>query len=165
MDIGFLSRYYGNRIFWFFAGPIRRSFRYFFRGQGRAVKILIHRSDKILLVRPNYGHREWTIPGGAVDGNESFEHAARRETMEELGIHLNNLATVCSYEHVHEYQNTDIGVFAASVQDDGFTIDGIEIKEAAWFSFNALPPDRRSRTDKILNEFRASTAANSLLTR
>lgn len=45
------------------------------------------RDGAVLMVRHRYRGREWwTLPGGAVDGDETFEQAAVREMREETGL-------------------------------------------------------------------------------
>lgn len=57
-----------------------------------AVVAIINNENSVLLMkRVNYGNdhgEDWVYPGGAVDGVEAFDTAARRETFEEAGIIL-----------------------------------------------------------------------------
>src|SRR5262249_155068 len=110
MEVDFLARYYWNRIFWTFARPIRKTFRYFRPPKGRAVKVIINDGTKIVFAGINYSPRLWTIPGGGVARNETFEDAARREVWEELGLHIGSLSPAGEYLHPHEY-----GVFQTKV--------------------------------------------------
>jgi 8-oxo-dGTP diphosphatase len=49
---------------------------------------LVERDGAVLLIRLNYGPRDgqWALPGGLVEGDETTEHAAIRETKEETGF-------------------------------------------------------------------------------
>jgi len=49
---------------------------------------IVERDGGVLLVRLNYGPRDgrWALPGGLVEGDETPEHAAIRETREETGF-------------------------------------------------------------------------------
>jgi 8-oxo-dGTP diphosphatase len=60
------------------------------RGQRPAARILLlDAKDRVLLFRFAAADRPpfWATPGGAVDPGESYEQAARRELIEETGIH------------------------------------------------------------------------------
>jgi len=105
-------------------------------------------SGELLLVR----HRDvgmWVLPGGEVDGNETFEGAARRELIEEAGISatFNGLALLARVEF-HGDGHTTWGVlpiYEASADATDLSIedpDG-EIVDAQWF--DTLPEDTRDR--------------------
>ena len=51
--------------------------------------LLLDATNRVLLFRFDPGDRPpfWATPGGAVDPGESYEDAARRELVEETGIH------------------------------------------------------------------------------
>lgn len=58
-------------------------------GRNGAAGLLLHRSGKILLqLRAPWVHNggTWGIPGGARDSHESWQEAAVREAIEEIGI-------------------------------------------------------------------------------
>lgn len=58
---------------------------------------------KLLIVKPNY-KEGWQVPGGTVDKNESPKDAAIRETKEEIGITVEDLAFLSV-----EYKGPQIG--------------------------------------------------------
>lgn len=52
---------------------------------------------EVLLVHPSGSynrHAPWSIPKGLVDGDESLEAAARRETLEETGVTAGSLSSL-----------------------------------------------------------------------
>lgn len=60
----------------------------------RAARLLVvdPRSGAVLLMQyEDGGRRWWATPGGALDGEETFEQAAIREAAEELGMAARNL--------------------------------------------------------------------------
>ena len=56
---------------------------------GSAVLVFNERNEVLLQLRTDTG--KWGIPGGAMEPGESFEETARRELLEETGLHLKNL--------------------------------------------------------------------------
>lgn len=106
-------------------------------------------SGAVLLVR----HRDvdmWVLPGGEVDGGESFEAAARRELTEEAGIEaaFDGLALLGRVEF-HGDGHTTWGVlpiYEGTAESTELTVedpDG-EIVRARWFE--TLPDDARDRS-------------------
>ena len=56
------------------------------------VRVIVYRDDgRILLVRSCFSRQEWALPGGGVNRNESYEQAAVREVLEEIGLKIHNL--------------------------------------------------------------------------
>lgn len=107
-------------------------------------------NEKLLLTRPNYGHRLWTVPGGAVEKNETYEDGARREIMEELGIEIAELTMRGGYEMIFDYKEFTVKTFIAHVKTEACVIDRIEVKEAHWFQLSELPWDRTPRVDELI---------------
>lgn len=142
--------YFLHKIFWLFFKPIRTLYRFFARPSGTAVKVLLVHNNSFLLVRPTYGHRNWTIPGGAVEKGESNEDAAKREIFEELKIGLKDVKLFGQYTATVDYKLDTVFCFFAEVSKKDFQVDGVEIKEAKWFEKRDLPKERVPRVDKIL---------------
>jgi len=109
-------------------------------------------SGDLLLVR-HEGVDLWVLPGGGVDGAESFREAAERELGEEAGIDAayRGLAMLNRVEITHgEYRTWGVlPVFRAEAETTETAIedpDG-EISAARWFDPNRLPEDTRDRED------------------
>ena len=154
MESPFWFRYAANRIFWSFAAPMRKMYRYLFRPTLRGVKVVIFNKDSVLLVRPNYAHRLWTFPGGSVESHETYEEAAIREAEEETGLKIGPLSFIREYETIHDSTKNISRAFVTHTNADEVRVDGIEIKEAGWFPLNALPEDRVPRVDVTLEVYR-----------
>jgi 8-oxo-dGTP diphosphatase len=57
-----------------------------------AAAVIINDSDEVLLVKHNYGHFNWEIPGGHAEANEFIVATAVREVLEETGLDVRVLA-------------------------------------------------------------------------
>mgnify|MGYP001590913744 CR=1 FL=1 len=137
----------------YIANPLRRVYWFIFRPETRGAKTLIQFQDSFLFVRLGYAHKSWTFPGGGVKRKESFEEAARRETFEEVGVHLDKLEMFYGYKNVHEYKRDTVQCFYSKVNTPDFKIDGLEIVEAGWFTLDKLPFPRPPRVDDILRKY------------
>ena len=85
----------------------------------RAAAIVVE-GDSILLVKhqghgPEDGYVWWVPPGGGVEGEESLEECARRETLEETGlsVELGNIAYIREFIEP-EYHHCEIFFLATS---------------------------------------------------
>ncbi len=47
--------------------------------------VITNDTDEVLLLKANYGDRNWGLPGGALDPGETMHEALLRECREELG--------------------------------------------------------------------------------
>jgi 8-oxo-dGTP diphosphatase len=110
--------------------------------------IVYRDTGELLLVRHDAVDM-WVLPGGEVDGSESFREAARRELTEEAGIDaaFDGLAMLGRVEF-HCDGHTTWGVlpiYAGEASAVTLTVDDPdgEITDADWFA--ELPEDARDR--------------------
>ena len=116
------------KLYWFLVRP--RTF---------GVQCVIQRGDAILLVRNTYGRRQWTFPGGSIARAETPEEAIRREVREEVGLRLESLQQLGTFEAIINYKQDHVTVFTGVSADLRVTIDPGEILEARWFPPKNLP--------------------------
>lgn len=113
--------------------------------------IVYRPSGELLLVR-HEGVNMWVLPGGGVDGDESFRDAAERELREEAGVDAAYEGLAMVTRVTFEWRGHEswgvLPVFAArpseTVTPEVRDPDG-EISAARWFS--DLPDDTRDRSD------------------
>lgn len=135
--------YLAYRIYCFFLRPITVG-----------VRVMMIRNNQVLLVRHTY-QDGWFMPGGGVKRKETFEQAARREALEEVGAQLKNICLIGIYSNFAAWKSDHNIVFLAN----DFAVDPVhnrEIVESRFFPLDSLPeklwPGHRSR----LEEYRTS---------
>lgn len=103
--------------------------------------MIVYRDDgKILLVRSRFSRQEWALPGGGVKYNESYEQAAVREVLEEIGLKIHNLRYLGKANSHESYAKFSVRVFAAHASDYDIKCN-FEIMEARWLNMNYLPEE------------------------
>jgi 8-oxo-dGTP diphosphatase len=105
------------------------------------VRVIVYRDDgDILLVRSRFSRQEWALPGGGVKHNESYEQAAVREILEEIGLKIHNLRYLGKANSHESYAKFSVRVFVAHASDYDIKCN-FEIMEAWWFNRDHLPEE------------------------
>lgn len=93
----------------------------------------------IVLVERANSPRGWALPGGFVDYGESVEQAARREALEETGLHVQLVALLGVYSRPGRDPrfHTQTTVFTARA--DGEPTAGSDAAHLQAFSLDKLP--------------------------
>ena len=105
------------------------------------VRVIVYRDDgKILLVRGRFSRQKWALPGGGVKYNESYEQAAVRENLEEIGLKIHNLRYLGKANSHESYAKFSVRVFAAHASDYDIRCN-FEMMEAQWLNMNYLPEE------------------------
>ena len=105
------------------------------------VRVIVYRDDgKILLVRGRFSRQKWALPGGGVKHNESYEQAAVRETLEEIGLNIHNLRYLGKANSHESYAKFSVRVFVAHASNCDIKCN-FEIMEARWLNMNYLPEE------------------------
>lgn len=105
------------------------------------VRVIVYRDDgDILLVKNRFSRQKWALPGGGVKHNESYEQAAVRETLEEIGLRVHNLRYFGKANSHESYAKFSVRVFAAHASDYDIKCN-FEIMEARWLNMNYLPEE------------------------
>jgi 8-oxo-dGTP diphosphatase len=119
---------------------------------GVGVGVMILKEDKVLLGRRSddpekadselSGEGTWTMPGGKMEFDESFEEAAMRETAEETGIVLDKKKLKLISLNNDKTENAHfvtIGFFYENPDGEPKVMEPEEIIEWKWFDLKNLP--------------------------
>jgi len=137
------------RLGYALAAQARLVYWFVFRPNTFGVKCVIQYEGRWLMIRNSYGKGHWTFPGGAVDRGEDPADAAIREVREEVGIALDSVVSIGSYQSNRQYKHDTVHCFVATVRSDDHQIDNAEVIESGWFRPDALPTFRGKAVDQI----------------
>jgi 8-oxo-dGTP pyrophosphatase MutT (NUDIX family) len=128
-----------------------------------ATVLLTDPQDRLLLMlRTDNGL--WGVAGGALEPDETIEEAVRRETLEETGLQIKDLALFGVYsgpDLFYRYPNGD-EVYNVSIvftgQPDGGqpVIDPAEHSQMQYFELDRLPDQISPPIVRILADFKKS---------
>jgi 8-oxo-dGTP diphosphatase len=100
--------------------------------------VITNNDEEVLLIHRNtLDLKQWELPGGKVEPNESLKQAAQRECLEELGIKVGNLALIGD-TRFGEYHYT--WFYAERIEGDPRIMEPL-IHDALGF-FDINNPDR-----------------------
>ncbi len=120
----------------------------------QAARVIIINQDQVLMIRHTYGFDTWTFPGGKAESQESPEAVAKREVSEEVGIVLDKVELIGSYQFDSDYKTGTMYVLKSMVNNSSFNIDPVEIAEAKWFPLNNLPIEMGPNAKKIFSLYK-----------
>ena len=106
------------------------------------VGVIIIKDGKILLAerKGSHGQNTWASAGGHLEFGETLEECARREVLEEFGIHVERMTFLCvsniiAYDrHYVDFEFLgDISIQIPKIQEQDF------FTNLQWFSLSELP--------------------------
>lgn len=103
-----------------------------------AVMVRITRDDELLLARsPRFVPGMYSVLAGFVDAGETIEQAARREVLEEVGLHITRLRYFTSQSW--PFPHSLMIAFSADYADGEIVLEDPEIEDAGWYRRDQLP--------------------------
>ncbi len=132
---------------------------------GVGIGVMILKEGKLLLGRRHEnpekassllkGAGTWTMPGGKLDFGETFKNGAKRETLEETGIILNNVEVICVNQDMAEGAHfITIGLFSDDFSGEPKAMEPEEITRWQWFDLNNLPSPIYFPSAKIIENYK-----------
>ena len=118
------------------------------------IGVLIFKDGKVLLGKrkSSHGAGEFCGTGGHFEYMESFEGCAKRETLEEAGIEIENIQFLC-LNNVKEYapkHYVDIGLTADWKSGEPKVMEPEKLESWNWYDINNLPEPLFSMMPTIL---------------
>jgi len=106
--------------------------------------VFVVKDGKILMGKRKNAHGEgtWSLPGGHLEMNEEVEDCARRETLEEAGIHIKNIKRTTFTNDVFDSEKKHyITLFVVAEHDSGSVkvMEPHKCEQWDWFSWENLP--------------------------
>jgi 8-oxo-dGTP diphosphatase len=108
------------------------------------IGVLIIQDNRVLLGKRkgSHGAGMWSAPGGHLDFGEAIEDCARRETLEETGLHIENFSLGPFTNNIFAAENKHyVTVFVIANQISGAlqTMEPDKCEGWSWFEWNSLP--------------------------
>ena len=132
---------------------VRRIYQFILRPINLGVRIMLIQDGKVLLVRHVY-QGGWFMPGGGLKRRETIEEAARRESLEEVGVKMHKMELFGIFFHFTEWKSDHIVLFLS----EDFTMadkNDSEIAEKKFFPLDDLPEALGSGHRRRLKEYQA----------
>jgi len=126
--------------------------------------MMLNKDGKILLGKRNEdsdkasselsGEGTWTMPGGKLHFQESFEEGAKREVAEETGILLTDVKVICvNNDKTKTAHFVTIGLFSDNFDGEPKVMEPDEITEWGWFNPEELPEKIYFPSLKVLGNY------------
>jgi ADP-ribose pyrophosphatase YjhB (NUDIX family) len=106
---------------------------------------ILNKKNQLLLIKSHkwQNGKIWSVPGGRVEIGETIEHAAKRESIEEIGLKVKFIKVFTVFDAINPrnfYKKAHF-IFLECLlftENDNFQIDENEIQHAQWFDFDKI---------------------------
>ena len=133
--------------------------RVLYKNPAVGVAVIVMDADKVLLGRRSRGayQRMWCIPCGYVEWGEDVRDAARREFLEETGLHVELGEVFTVHSNFHNPEALTVGIWFTGRVVGGQLQAADDLDKVDYFSLDALPSEIAFPTDRlVLEELRVS---------
>jgi len=121
---------------------------------GTAV-IIINKDKKILFGKRTYNPIGWSVPGGHLEYGETLVDCAKRETMEEVGIEIENVKPITLSENIFPDKNLhSVSIFCFATLKNNQEPKNMEPDKCGgweWFNIKDLPANLSFNYSPIIN--------------
>lgn len=137
-----------REVYYSMSNPLKWAYWEYCKPNGLGVKVFISNNDRLLLLKIGYGHKNWVLPGGAVDRGETTLAAAVRELEEESGLEINDLKFLKTTDRQKGSGVVELHYFYSETDQENIIIDDQEIVDAGWFTLDNVPKNVRPILEK-----------------
>ena len=101
---------------------------------------IVEKDNKYLLVQETKDSCKgmWSIPAGGVEDAENIFEGAKREIFEETGCHVEITGLLEIVNKTSVNKDYVCFIFDTKLIDDNIVIDGKEISDVKWFTYEEL---------------------------
>lgn len=122
------------------------------------IGVLVFKDDKVLMGKrkSSHGTGEYAGTGGHLEHVESFEQCAKRETLEEAGIQIENVRFLCLV-NVKDYapkHDVDIGLIAAWKAGQPKVMEPEKLENWNWYTIDNLPSPLFGMIPKYIESYK-----------
>jgi 8-oxo-dGTP diphosphatase len=124
-------------------------------GVGVAAMIVKDKQVLLHLRKGSHGEGTWSLPGGHLELNETFEQGAIRETKEEFGVDIKPIKVISVSNNLSYGKHyVTIGLLAEIISGEPRVMEPDRCTEIKWFPLNKLPKNLFQPSERTIAHYR-----------